>query len=213
MPRRKPVFDGFRIGGKPNPTSKPERPLSVTFSIRDAKNGDAILSRFIEQVRALEVGKKLRQRANYGTPAPTRAILTQRLQDGFGRWVDSLSLQLDYEISKPQFPWDVIKYTSYLDEFGFEVIYGFAGVYRRNGEHALPPINIVDTGYFLKSKTKTVDLDNLKATFRWDAPYAGYIYFGTSKMPGRDFITPALENTQGFQVFYGQRASNYKPRF
>lgn len=55
----------------------------------------------------------------------------------------------------------------------------------------------VDTGYLKSRNTyKVTRFFNQKLTLLNDAPYAGFIEFGTSKMRAQPFMRPAMERHQ-----------------
>lgn len=69
---------------------------------------------------------------------------------------------------------------------------------RQNGSVVTSPRDIVDTGDFKRSQR--VERPNPHIfQFVWDAQYAAYIYYGYrtlggQTLPGRDWITPALND-------------------
>lgn len=69
---------------------------------------------------------------------------------------------------------------------------------RQNGSTVSSPRNIVDTGEFKRSQRLERPNPHI-FQFVWDAQYAAYIYYGYrtlggQTLPGRDWITPALDD-------------------
>lgn len=115
---------------------------------------------------------------------------------------DVLGPQLQNEIAKPQFDWP-------------------RKTRRRNGQVVGSPRDIVDTGEFIDSQTEPTVSDSeagVEMTIGWTAPYAADIYRGSQgegfissrgfevvgDQPGRDWITPALEQLP-FDAYFVQR--------
>lgn len=69
---------------------------------------------------------------------------------------------------------------------------------RQNGSVVTSPRDIVDTGAFKRSQRLERPNPHI-FQFVWDAQYAAYIYYGYralggQTLPGRDWITPALDD-------------------
>jgi Leu/Phe-tRNA-protein transferase len=69
---------------------------------------------------------------------------------------------------------------------------------RKNGTTVSSPRNIVDLGNF-KNSQRLQRINRALFQYVWDIQYAVYIYYGYrtlsgSQMPGRDWISPALED-------------------
>ena len=69
---------------------------------------------------------------------------------------------------------------------------------RQNGSVVTSPRDIVDTGEFKRSQRLERPNPHI-FNFVWDAQYAAYIYYGYrtlggNQMPGRDWISPALND-------------------
>lgn len=69
---------------------------------------------------------------------------------------------------------------------------------RQNGSVVSSPRDIVDTGAFKRSQRLERPNPHI-FQFVWDAQYAAYIYYGYrtlggNQMPGRDWISPALDD-------------------
>ena len=68
------------------------------------------------------------------------------------------------------------------------------------------PRDIVDSGDFLRSQERIRSTKPTELRYRWNAPYAQYIYNGFEAsngaiLPGRDWIKPALEAVPLEQFF------------
>lgn len=91
---------------------------------------------------------------------------------------------------------------------GFNRIGEFLGILDSKKFEALTQVGIfckgkmdyyvpVDTGYLKSRNTfKVTRFFNQKLTLLNDAPYAGFVEFGTSKMRAQPFMRPAMERHQ-----------------
>jgi hypothetical protein len=101
------------------------------------------------------------------------------------RYAKALDDQFKAEIKDPQFNWP-------------------RATRRRNGQTVTSPRNIVDSGAFLRSQTRTrVSATQIK--FQWGGAYgvnyAGIILEGKTGYPGRDWIKPGLDAVPLEQFF------------
>ncbi len=71
------------------------------------------------------------------------------------------------------------------------------------GEIVTSPRDIVDSEEFVKS-LKVVWVSEFEANMIWDKPYSKTIFYGTSKKPPRDFITPTI-NSNPYSYFKKER--------
>lgn len=122
---------------------------------------------------------------------------------------DVLGPQLQNEIAKPQFQWP--RFTR-----------------RKNGRRVAPgKRDIVDKGKFIDSQTDPTVSESdsgVNLTIGWTASYAKDIFYGEEvefvtrdggfyslELPGRDWITPALE-AQPFGSYFVQRWNEIEGR-
>lgn len=101
-----------------------------------------------------------------------------------------IGFQLQQEISKEQFDWPL------KTQQGGTIVTN-----RNNGQEVTSPRDIVDTGRLLNSQTPHQIKGN-SLQIKWTAPYSKAVlegqyivkrYNGTYIAPGRDWITPALQ--------------------
>ena len=85
-----------------------------------------------------------------------------------------------------------------------------AGAYTlmRNSMQQIEEQDLIDTGFMLDSH-EVVEADG-GVEMRVNADYAGYVEFGTSKMPARPFVRPAMDNENIDAAIYTKAASIVK---
>jgi hypothetical protein len=124
-------------------------------------------------------------------PAAVKLAIRRPLERALASYADELSQRFRELIESPIFAWPNV-------------------TRRRNGQTVATPRDIVDRGDFRDSQRLEFPNPSL-ARFVWDIHYAIYVYFGWTTvlgtvLPGRDWITPAV---QDFERAYAEAVKRY----
>jgi hypothetical protein len=112
-------------------------------------------------------------------PSATKQAIQRILERALADYCEELALQFRQLIESPIFDWPNT-------------------TRRRNGQVVRSPRDIVDRGDFRDSQRLEYPNPAL-ARFVWDIRYAIYVFYGWTTvsgttLPGRDFISPAIED-------------------
>jgi phage gpG-like protein len=113
--------------------------------------------------------------------------LVQRARFTFGRYVMEADSRLKASIATQQFEWPNV-------------------TLRKNKSTVTSPRDIIDTGRFVGSQERQM-LNATTALFTWNVPYSsliltGYVTKKGSRMPARDWITPAISGEYSMERFF-----------